>query len=97
MNENEPKDVCRGQAVAPVVISQQTAVAVGMTSRQFLEFCARRGLGRRVGKLRLVPLADFIRALEQEADAPAPETPAARSAEDEVDAVLAAVGRRRAS
>jgi hypothetical protein len=71
----------------PPIITQSNCSAVGMTERQFLDWCREnRPLVSKLGKLRAVPTEDLIAHLR---------TSRASDVGDDVDAVLASVGRQR--
>jgi hypothetical protein len=85
-------------AVAPIVITQlNCTAALGMNECRFLEWIIERGVPcKKEGKLRVVEASTALRFL-----APSDSTGASAvdndvgSPDDEVDRVLAAVGRRR--
>jgi len=81
-------------AVVPLIISQlNCTAAVGMNERRYLEWIIERGVPcRKEGKLRLVDATTAVRYLAPSDDE---ESEDVDSTEDEIDRVLAAVGRRR--
>jgi hypothetical protein len=71
----------------PAIITQANCGAAGMTERQFLDWCrAHPAIVSKLGKLRAVPTEDLIAHLR---------TSRASDVGDDVDAVLASVGRQR--
>lgn len=75
--------------VLPVAISQTNCAAVGMSERQWLDFCrSQPGLVAKIGKLRVVAVADFLDHVRRTAAEEKPEEVSER------DALLARVGRR---
>ena len=84
-------------SITPVLISDENAPAVvGLEPRQFREFVVRHGLSHaRDGKRLLVRVDVFLAAVEEleSAARPAPE----EDDEEDVDAVLKRMGRKRVS
>ena len=78
-------------AVAPAVVTQRNCeLAAGMSERQFLDFCrAHPELVTSLGKLRAVPVEDLLSHLRTNRAADI-------SSVEDVDDLLAAVGRKRA-
>lgn len=83
--------------VVPLALTQRNVeAATGVPPWRYLQLCAERGIGRRIGKLHVCPADAFLRALQiepqpepHEVEA-VPETPI-----DFTDQVLAAVGWSR--
>jgi hypothetical protein len=85
-------------AVVPIVITQvNCTAALGMNERRYLEWIIERGVPcKKEGKLRVVEASTALRFLAPVVDSAAGKVDTdAISPDDEVDLVLAAVGRRR--
>jgi hypothetical protein len=81
--------VSEAPVLFPPVITQANCSAVGMTERQFLDFCRAHGeLVAPIGKLRAVPTEDLVRYLRSARSE-------SRTDIESVDAVLSLVGRQR--